>query len=340
MSCVGEGERVNARRRDTTPWGTLCRICPLFVVAPTGGALRQAGSSGIRGLATDTPGARMKGIMSAATTRREMIRLSGATLAAFSAGGAGPSGQLPGQPAGERSPSVPATPPSVMAIAAHPGDSFFAMGGPVALATHQGGRGTLLSLTLGERGSSTIAAAQYGSMQREASRKAASLITAEAQFLEYPDGELPVNDEASLAVCDLIRRYRPSIIVTHWKGSWHKDHRACYEIVQNAIFYAGLPALTRGEPAHEVRALFFADNWEDADNFVADTYLDITPVFQQYLGACSIFPMWRGETGFRYNDYYSSRAVECGCLSRCRQAVALMSPAGQRVRYLHALQEI
>lgn len=265
--------------------------------------------------------------------------MGGGALAALSAGGSAAfaAGQLAGQPVGDSSASAQERASDVMAIAAHPGDAFFAMGAPVAVATHQGGKGYFLSLTPGERGSLTIPPERYGPMQRDAARKAAAMLGAEALFLDHPDGQLPENDEVSFAVCDLIRRYKPNVVVTHWKGSWHKDHRACYEVVQNAIFYAALPTITRALPAHGVGQLFFADNWEDADGFVADTYLDIAPVFEMYLKACAQFPMWRGENGFRYNDYYSSRAVECGCLSQCRQAVALMSPASQRVRERKAL---
>ena len=103
-------------------------------------------------------------------------------------------------------------------------------------------------------------------------------------------------------------------------------------MVEDAIFYAGLPAIVRKDPAHAVSKLFFAENWEDATGFVADTYLDITAVFDQWLNACSAFPMWRGESGFRYNDYYSSLAIGRGCLSNFKRAVALMSPEEQRVR--------
>ena len=78
--------------------------------------------------------------------------------------------------------------------------------------------------------------------------------------------------------------------------------------------------------------MFFADNWEDATGFVADIYLDINPVYDRWLEVCSAFPMWRGETGFRYNDYYSSLAVGRGCLSNFKRAVALMSPREQRVQ--------
>jgi LmbE family N-acetylglucosaminyl deacetylase len=194
-----------------------------------------------------------------------------------------------------------------------------------------------LSLSLGERGSASIPAPRYGAMQREASERAARLLAAQAAFLTWSDGEIPVNEEVKLAVCDIIRQYRPAIVVTHWKGSWHKDHRACYDIVNDAVFYAGLPAIARKDKAHAVPKMFYADNWEDADGFRADTFLDITPVFDRWIEACAAFPMWLGENGFRYNDYYRSLAVERGCLSGSRYAVALMSPAEQLVRHARAL---
>jgi hypothetical protein len=129
----------------------------------------------------------------------------------------------------------------------------------------------------------------------------------------------------------------PTSLVSHWKGSEHKDHQACYGIVQKAIFYAAISGFKGQSPAHSIRKLYFADNWEDARDFVPDTYLDITSVYDQWLKACGVFPMWRGETGFRYNDYYSSRAIECGCLSGTSKAVSLMSPPQQRVKHLRSL---
>jgi LmbE family N-acetylglucosaminyl deacetylase len=240
--------------------------------------------------------------------------------------------QLPGRPANTISGSQDRDFSNVLVIAAHPGDAFFAMGAPVAVASHVKGEGYFLSLSMGERGSPTVPAQQYGYSQQQAAQKAATALGAKALFLHYPDGEIPVNDEAKFAVCDMIRQCRPSTIVTHWKGSWHKDHRACYEIVQDAIFYAGLPAIVRKETAHTVRKLYFASNWEDSVGFAADTYLDITSVCDDWLNACSVFPMWLGENGFRYKDYYSSMAVADGCISDFKRAVALMSSEDQRIR--------
>ncbi len=272
------------------------------------------------------------------STRRSFLRDLGFGTAAISAAAQnGETSQMPGKPPSGDAPAQSSGPSNIMAIAAHPGDAFFAMGAPVALQVHLGGRGVFLSLSLGERGSARIAPAPYGVLQRESSNRAAHMLGAQAAFLTYGDGEIPVTEEAKFAVCDMIREHQPSTIVTHWSGSWHKDHEACYKIVNDAVFYASLPAIERKLPPHQVHKLFFADNWEDAKGFTPDTFLDITPVFDRWMEACAAFPMWRGENGFRYNDYYASLAVERGCLSNYKHAVALMSPPEQLTRRVTAL---
>ncbi len=221
---------------------------------------------------------------------------------------------------------------TLMAIAAHPGDTVFTMAAAAGRQVNAGGRGVLFSLTHGEHGDPAIPPAEYGAMQVAATEKAAKILGAEALFLPYPDGELPNNEAVRFQVCDAIRKYKPDIIITHWKGSMHKDHRACYHIVGDAIFYAGLPGIKRELPAHSVSQLLFAENWEDAKGFKDDLYLDVTPVFARWVEACEAFPMWRGETGFDYDDYYKSLAVTRGALARVGQkrsnrfkvAVALM----------------
>ncbi len=271
-------------------------------------------------------------------TRRNFLKDVGLGTAAFSvAGERAQENPMPGRPSSGMAESQASGASAIMAIAAHPGDAFFAMGAAVALQVHLGARGVFLSLSLGEKGSSTIAPAQYGRLQHEAAERAAQMLGAHTEFLDYRDGEIPVSDEATFAVSDMIRVHKPGIIVTHWRGSWHKDHKACYKIVNDAVFYAGLPALARKQPAHQVRKIFFADNWEDAKGFTPDTYLDVTPVFERWMEACAAFPMWRGETGFRYNDYYGSLAVERGCLSGHKYALALMSPDEQLIRHVQAL---
>jgi LmbE family N-acetylglucosaminyl deacetylase len=83
----------------------------------------------------------------------------------------------------------------------------------------------------------------------------------------YRDGELPVNDEIKLQVCDLIRQEKPAVILTHWKGSIHKDHVAAHDIVRDAIFYAARPAVKRELLAHHIQDIYFPENWEDMDGW-------------------------------------------------------------------------
>ena len=227
----------------------------------------------------------------------------------------------------------------IMAIAAHPGDGMFTMGAALAQQIARGGAGVLLSLSIGEKGApKDIPVQRYGEMQREATVKAAQLLGAETAFLAYPDAEIPFNEKISLAVGDAIREHKPDVIITHWNGSWHKDHQNCYLIVRDGVFYAGLATLSRPHAPHSVSKIFYADNWEDATNFVPDTYLDIEAVREKWLQACDIYPMWRGQTGFfRYNDYYAALSIMRGCLSGFKYAVALMSDPGQRVEKKRSL---
>ena len=235
--------------------------------------------------------------------------------------------------------SAARTPGKIMAVAAHPGDGLFTMGAVLAQQIERGGAGVLLSLSLGEKGASKdIPIDKYGEMQRTATQKATQLLRAETILFSYPDAEIPFNEESALRIGDAIREHKPEIVVTHWSGSWHKDHHNCHLIVRDAVFYAGLETLARKHPAHAVSKVFYAENWEDADKFVPDTYVNIEDVFEKWLQACDFYPMWRGQTGFfRYNDYYSSLAVMRGCLSGFKHAAALMSDPSQRTQRSQSL---
>jgi LmbE family N-acetylglucosaminyl deacetylase len=227
---------------------------------------------------------------------------------------------------------------TLMAIAAHPGDAVFTMGAAIAQHVRSGGKGVFLSLTLGQKGApADVPVERHGELQRAASEKAAQLLGAEFELLTYPDAEIPLKDQAALAVCDVLRKRRADTVITHWSGTWHKDHQNCHLLVRDAIFYAGLKTMETKDAPHAVRSLYYADNWEDADNFKPDTYLDVSAVCDKWLQACEFYPMWRGQTGFRYNDYYSSLAVMRGCLSGFSRAVALMTEMSERVNRVRSL---
>ena len=227
---------------------------------------------------------------------------------------------------------------SIMVIGAHAGDAENMAAATVLKHTRAGHAATIVHMTLGEAGHPTMPPDVYAEQRKREVQESARLMGAQAIWLPYPDGRLPATDEVKFQVCDLIRREKPTVVLTHWKGSIHRDHVATYEIVREAIFYAGLPALQRELPAHRVRGLYFCENWEDMDGWRTDVYLDVTEIWDDYLGVLRSHELMRGGIStFRYYDYYEALGTLRGCLGGFQKAVALMVSPGAWVRKLEHL---
>jgi LmbE family N-acetylglucosaminyl deacetylase len=225
-----------------------------------------------------------------------------------------------------------------MVIGAHAGDAEVMAGAAVLKHTRAGHQTVIVHMTLGEAGHPTLPPEVYAGQRRQEVQESAQLMGASVVTLPYADGTLPCDDAVKFQVCDLIRQEKPTVIFTHWKGSIHKDHIATYNIVQDAIFYAALPAIKRELPAHRIRGLYFPENWEDMDGWRADIYLDATDVWDDYLAMLRSHALMRGGvSSFRYYDYYDALGTTRGCLGGFNKAVALMVTPGawtRRVDYL------
>lgn len=198
----------------------------------------------------------------------------------------------------------------VLCIGGHIGDMELTAGAVVAKYTQEGHKATILALTPGEKGHPTIEPDAYAKQKIEESRRACAVLGADTRFLEYKDAELPVNDEVKYAVCDVIREIRPDIIITHWKGSMHKDHMNTYYIVKDAIFYAGLKTIRRELPESGPVRLFFADNWEDPYGFSPTVFVDISKSRERWIEAMEQFAYARGETSdFDFVRYYKALSI-------------------------------
>jgi N-acetylglucosamine malate deacetylase 1 len=127
---------------------------------------------------------------------------------------------------------------------------------------------------------------------------------------------------APLRICDVIREAQPKVIVTHWRGSMHKDHTAAADNLPDALFYAALPAFQRALPPHRVGRCYFGENWEDLRGYEPEVFLEVLPedveTRERAMRCCALF---HGEVSpFPYLDYYRSLAQV-----RRNQAVARFS---------------
>lgn len=134
---------------------------------------------------------------------------------------------------------------TVLAIGAHVGDVELASGGVLASHSLKGDRIVTLALTPGERG---VPAGQemneYRKQKVKEAESFAAMLGGEAVVFDYCDGELPDHQQIRMEVCDVIRRVKPDIIITHWKNSMHKDHALTHHIVGDARFFASLSSLS------------------------------------------------------------------------------------------------
>jgi LmbE family N-acetylglucosaminyl deacetylase len=221
---------------------------------------------------------------------------------------------------------------TILAIGAHAGDMELTAGAVLAKQRQLGDRIVLLHLTLGERGNAQLGAAAYGTQKRREAESAARVLGAEVIFGPYRDGELPNSEEARRYVADVIRRVRPSLVITHWRESIHRDHRNTHAIVEDAVLLAAIDSGANGLPPSRGTRLWYAENWEDAEQFDPYVYVDVSGAMATWRQAVSSYEFVRGGvSGFAYLDYYTALATLRGAEARKAQAVAFdIDPMGKR----------
>lgn len=217
------------------------------------------------------------------------------------------------------------TRPCIMVIGAHAADAELMGGGAILTHMAQGWKAVIVHLSLGEKGHRSLSPDAYAAIKRREAEQAAAVLGAGLHILDYRDGEIPVSQEIQWDIADAIRKYRPDVVITHWKGSLHQDHINCYENVMASLFFAGLKTFVREHPAHYPRSVLFGENWEDEDGFEAELYLDVTAFWTRFVEAVTSYGLVRGEAAsFRYVQWYEGTSLARGAERGVDRAVALM----------------
>ena len=166
--------------------------------------------------------------------------------------------------------------------------------------------------------------AAYGAQKRREALAADSVIGAESIFATYKDGEVPNNEAARLYVADVIRQVKPTYIITHWRKSIHKDHSTTSAIVQDAVLLASLEGVVTAHPAHRgIRGIWYADNWEDSEDFQPYISVDVSDEVAQWREAVSKYEFIRGGiSSFRYLEYYDALSIVRGAVAGKMRAIS------------------
>ncbi len=164
----------------------------------------------------------------------------------------------------------------VLAIGAHPDDVELGCGGTLALLARAGRRVGILHLTRGERGTRGTPEERL----TEAERAAEALGASDLAFLDCGDGGLRTGEAEEEALIEVLRAWRPDLVLSPTPHDRHPDHTRAHRLVESACFYSGLRE--RGQPAedrepHRPAAVF---SFMQHDPFEPSFIVDVTATWE------------------------------------------------------------
>lgn len=209
----------------------------------------------------------------------------------------------------------------ILAIGAHIGDMELTAGGVLATNALKKGKNLILALTAGERGNPpTINQANYRIQKVKEAQEFALMVNGKALVFDYPDGELPNNHEVRIKIAQVIRDFKPDVVLTHWQSTMHKDHHNTHLMVLDAAYYAGTDIGEQLKGERHYAPVYFCENWEDDDGFKPYIYVDITLGYELWTQAIAKHWFIMNSPWFSYYDYYTSLARVRGCLNKTKYA--------------------
>jgi len=185
----------------------------------------------------------------------------------------------------------------VLAIHAHPDDIEFQCAGTLALLKQNECHITVMTMTPGDCGSAQVGSSEISAIRREEARRAAELLDADCECLEFRDLSICFDNPSRRRVCEALRRSRPDIVLTAPPIDYMADHEITSRLVRDACFNASIPnydtRCVNAAPAlGHIPHLYYVDPVEGTDwfgNAVEPQFIiDITTTFalKQQMLAC------------------------------------------------------
>jgi bacillithiol biosynthesis deacetylase BshB1 len=173
---------------------------------------------------------------------------------------------------------------ALLAIAAHRDDVELTCGGTLAKTAAAGHRVGILDLTAGEAGTRGDAATRAA----EATRAAAALGVSVRLNAELPDAYLANDTAARRRVVELIRVFRPRVVILPFPVGRHPDHRIASELARDACYLSGLAKYdATGTPHRPYKVLYSLAYREDP---VKPTFVvDISDSFETKMRAVQCY---------------------------------------------------
>jgi bacillithiol biosynthesis deacetylase BshB1 len=170
----------------------------------------------------------------------------------------------------------------VLGIGAHPDDLELSCGGTLLKMKSLGYAVGMVDLTRGERG--TRGSAELRAKEAQCAFQLMGLDVREN--LDLGDMHLQDTQDRRRKVVEVIRKYKPRLVITHWPNDRHPDHEGASALVKHAMFLAGAKNFDAdGEPHTPGRLMHFPSHWVQDLN----VYVDITEFYERKIEAAKCY---------------------------------------------------
>ena len=170
---------------------------------------------------------------------------------------------------------------NVLAIGCHPDDIEVSCAGTMAKYANRGDKVTVCHVANGNLGHELIQPAELRDIRREEARKAGAMVGIEVVTCDI--GDLMVYNQEKKhrdLIVDVIRTYKPDVIITHSPDDYMPDHVAVSHLVFDASFAASVPNYkTAVADKAAITPIYYMDNLAGV-NFMPTEYVDITKTIE------------------------------------------------------------
>ncbi|MCT1526327.1 PIG-L deacetylase family protein [Sphingobacterium hotanense] len=158
---------------------------------------------------------------------------------------------------------------TVLAIVAHPDDAEISCAGTLALLKDKGWNVVMATMTPGDCGTTVHSRAEISKIRKQEAADAAAMLDADYHCLECDDVFVMYDRETIIKAIALIRKTKPSVVITMSPSCYMVDHEMTSKIIQTACFSAGIMNIvTEGlEPYFYTPHLYYVDAMEGKDRF-------------------------------------------------------------------------
>ena len=199
----------------------------------------------------------------------------------------------------------------ILVIGAHPDDAEIGCGGTIAHYKKKNKKVGVLDLSNGEP-------TPFGTVEKRMTEaKAASeILQLDIRItLDITNRYIENTIENRKKVSEVIRKYKPRILITHPFDDWHPDHIACHQIVNAAKFQAKLTKTESEFPEYNPKYVFYFDHSHLKDkNRKLDFLVDISDSIDDKINSLKVYKSQfvDNKKHLRIFDYIRERAGYLG----------------------------